>query len=83
MKYKVFQFSKFTSDLRFRRSREFLVELVFVNSNDRQTDTVRFVLSFACRKLTYSMKRTRPEDESVHRVGRLVRFGNRLVNNAR
>ncbi|PFX33294.1 protein SMG7-like [Stylophora pistillata] len=34
------------------------------------------------RKLTYSMKRTRPEDESVHRVGRLLRFGNRLVNNA-
>lgn len=32
------------------------------------------------RKLTYSMKRTRPDDESVHRVGRLVRFGNRLVN---
>ncbi|XP_078358285.1 nonsense-mediated mRNA decay factor SMG7-like [Oculina patagonica] len=33
------------------------------------------------RKLTYSMKRTRPDNESVHRVGRLVRFGNRLVNN--
>lgn len=34
------------------------------------------------RKLTYSMKRTRPDDESAHRVSRLVRFGNRLANNA-
>jgi len=32
------------------------------------------------RKLTYSMKRSRPGDESAHRVGRLVRFGNRLVS---
>ena len=39
---------------------------------------------FCCfyRKLTYSMKRTRPDDESAHRVSRLVRFGNRLANNA-
>ena len=32
------------------------------------------------RKLTYKMKRTRPENESAHRVSRLVKFGNRLVN---
>ncbi|XP_068688143.1 nonsense-mediated mRNA decay factor SMG7-like [Montipora foliosa] len=31
------------------------------------------------RKLTYSMKRTKPDDEVAHRVGRLVRFANRLV----
>lgn len=32
------------------------------------------------RKLTYNMKRTKPDDEGAHRVSRLVRFGNRLVS---
>ncbi|XP_015765932.1 PREDICTED: uncharacterized protein LOC107344759 [Acropora digitifera] len=36
------------------------------------------IVSF--RKLTYSMKRTRPDDEAAHRVSKLVRFGNRLVS---
>ena len=43
---------------------------------------ISLVLCCFYRKLTYSMKRTRPDDESAHRVSRLVRFGNRLANNA-
>lgn len=37
-------------------------------------------LRISQRKLTYSMKRTRPDDEAAHRVSKLVRFGNRLVS---